>query len=1532
MSESEFIAPAAIGEYLSFNQCSRYFKHRIDGVSTTIEHNQGEFTEAFNPLNVLLSETGEEFESEIYQSFKSNSDTVEDLGRDDDTFIEDHDTICEVIASCIDRDTDLESPHLLYQPTITGEVGVWDIGGHADFVVIWPTQDGVELRVVDAKSTKEEKTYHQIQAAIYTKLISDIVVEYEGVDVADIEFSAGIITRESEYAPMAPDVLPKFNHTPRVTDVTRLLSEDGDADTASSHTIQSAPHQIDSTCAQCPYNEGCITDSFEEEHIRLLGLTESEQQLLANHGVEDIHDLSELCTQPDDDEWNPVEQKEASFERPTYRDLKTIPGFGEKLPDLVYRAQALREALSDEDEPKNAYWIPGTGRCRLPEDAPVDEDGNIDTSVDFVPESMIRVYLNIQQDHLRSRVIQVSGRVSVGNENNGIDSIRFSEVADAAPTDENKADVVERELLTSVAERLQSAIQDMSETLRPQIHSSEHDQNTPLLHFYTYTESEFEDLIDALGRHDDVPINAFTDLLEGAAGADKPRVSYLKPQIQPRIQLTTPSYGLLHVYDEVYPPKSAYNKPIKTDGWEYMPPHTDIKDPVDIRRLFGRRLFNTEVNWENDGSLSVDPDGYDQSYGLKSRYRFGAEIPLGYIWAAVGRIDDQWVSNIDVELDGGAVEREINSYRYHNASVRDYDIRIEDVEALGRHLCDCIEHVERSLVYRDRMMTEDKQPINTSQLDTDTHETPTIAEATKEYLWIEHTTQQANTYEHYRKLPLQRILSGESIPVKIKSIDTDRGSDLSVYVTGELPYDHRNLFGDDSDRVKRVCKVKGGEQTSSGDWMVANPFDPSQTSQVISKPYEIESGINATIERIDMKSGEVVFELRNTYWPPGKFGTGHRNYVFNQSEEDEHSTYIDRNEWLILDPLTDNISADRAYKALDNASVNELHTLLERLRWGEDDAFNDTRFDPSALDEFSTHLKNELYVDSYPNTPQQSFIETDSQVALLQGPPGTGKTAGTLAPTLCARMYAAKQNETAVSGLVTAPSNTAIDELVADTAELVGELDELGVDLSTDEIRLIRLTGTPPSDEEDHVEYLDYRNESDAQKLISLQDSLKPNTTISPSGDSTNNSGNADVGENTQQRTFGEYVESESETDNSEGDVDENNQTDDVKHTIIFATPTKSWGLLKHLAPSDADPIDIATQSRWNLLVADEASMLTLPQLILAGVGVDNRTQVLLGGDHRQLPPVQKHEWDEENRRGIKQTAPHLSALDYMRVLAGDEGEVLDEDGQEEFDASVDTNENPIPMVQLNTTYRFESDTADFIGDTVYTKDNIDYTANGHSSEKAIHTASSEPIQQTYDSGSVTLVTYDADQTFQQVNIIEATMTNILLQNHHEDATAGVVTPHNAQRSRLSEMLYAVEQKTDNSPINLHSGTQVETVNRFQGGEKDVMIMSATVSDPQFIRSEDEFLLESNRANVAFTRHKRKLIVVMAESLLSHIPKDPDVYEDALLWKQLPEKVGEPPTSDTTPVWSGTLTEFASPLSPPPSISGDSIDISIYPY
>ena len=86
----------------------------------------------------------------------------------------------------------------------------------------------------------------------------------------------------------------------------------------------------------------------------------------------------------------------------------------------------------------------------------------------------------------------------------------------------------------------------------------------------------------------------------------------------------------------------------------------------------------------------------------------------------------------------------------------------------------------------------------------------------------------------------------------------------------------------------------------------------------------------------------------------------------------------------------------------------------------------------------------------------------------------------------------------------------------------------------------------------------------------------------------------------------------------------------------------------------------------------------------------------------------------------------------------------------------------------------------------------------------------------------------------------------------HKDI--GIITPFRAQRHKIKSKI-----KKRNLEVN--------TVDSYQGREKDVIIFSITGT------SSFDFIEDENRLNVAFTRARKKLIVIgNRDSILHHSP------------------------------------------------------------
>ena len=112
------------------------------------------------------------------------------------------------------------------------------------------------------------------------------------------------------------------------------------------------------------------------------------------------------------------------------------------------------------------------------------------------------------------------------------------------------------------------------------------------------------------------------------------------------------------------------------------------------------------------------------------------------------------------------------------------------------------------------------------------------------------------------------------------------------------------------------------------------------------------------------------------------------------------------------------------------------------------------------------------------------------------------------------------------------------------------------------------------------------------------------------------------------------------------------------------------------------------------------------------------------------------------------------------------------------------------------------------------------------------------------------------------------------------------MVPHRAQKALVHTRLP-------------HLAGAVDTVERFQGGERDLIIVSATVSALAYAQSESDFLLEPRRLTVAVSRPKRKLVVLASQALFTLMPADLDEYERGALWKHLRHACAVPP------LWTG---------------------------
>jgi len=263
-----------------------------------------------------------------------------------------------------------------------------------------------------------------------------------------------------------------------------------------------------------------------------------------------------------------------------------------------------------------------------------------------------------------------------------------------------------------------------------------------------------------------------------------------------------------------------------------------------------------------------------------------------------------------------------------------------------------------------------------------------------------------------------------------------------------------------------------------------------------------------------------------------------------------------------------------------------------------------------------------------------------------------------------------------------------------------------------------------------------------------------------------------------------------------------------------------------------------------------------------------------------------------------------------------------------------DGGNSPIQMEQLTESHRFDSELATLLTRFQYYKDHITLTAaEPRPLPTDAYTVPTTGLEAVFGSGSSLVFVCYEGRAHQMVNPIESTISAAIatavsqttppskpdggstesggqqpgetssgesplegIQTVDDDSLTpsfGVVTPHNAQRGELD--------------MQLDTEITANTVEKYQGDERDIIAVSATVSDPEFARREERFILNPNRLLVAISRSKLLTVVVCSTALFEVAPKEIDDHNHGPVWARLfTQAVGRNPT----PAWSGSLEEF----------------------
>lgn len=1449
------LSPSSLGEIIKKEQCPRYARLEID---STLHERLFENTQWIPKVSAqVLKNEGDNFESELYGNIANNiSMNIDDLEGDSDSEIQTE------LDNAFDNFTEISC---FVQVPLQTEIGNFSVAGLADLVVVLQTTDGPKVIIFDIKASWTESVDQQMQAACYTLALKD---QFDLPD--NVEVKGGIIYKESlEDAPDLEivgdddefnDGFQTFDVEPRESDIKNLLQTDGpiysdlvEYETESEDVVDQLleiPYKIDSKCTGCQYRDACYGTALESLDISLLNIGQGEREALEEEGLETLQDLADLVTKPD------YTYKIKPNKTEIAESVRQNHGIT-KLVELGVRAKLLLEQIDpQEDNPFPRMKNNATAKT-MPSDSEWSKD------------QALQVFLNVQYDYISNSVIGLSAYIYNQHGSETISEL-ISDIplktTGIPPLDEEEdeyrevdrvdTDIVwekENKLLNSFAEDLQESMRSVADEI---------DVKNPYLHFYTYSQAEQDNLRESLDRHENEWNNGAKTLRHllaerdlGVGRSGQILWSAIESEYKSLYYQTELPTFLPYVFQQFHT--------FSEDGLNFT--YTKNHQEFNLSQVFDEQFFNFKRDFEYDpvnNSLTLEQGSDFRSFSDYSTQNYwdqisvesysSAQIPLEYIWGC-SKYDlrDHMLPKKSEEDDGESTY--MNNFFYVDPNQRTESITSTHITAMTEWICHAMQSIESNM--RLQKQTTDLAKIDKKRKSIDVWSDYTsysldhFKSAVSDYALMNYSAAIKQTLGEYEKPVEERFNNGSSAPILIADAYKQGGR---IILEGQLAHESCEL--QNAEQLKSAIKYSTGErvslqnlEVSQGSLNILN-FDRSREAT----PYDMINAPQVKIEEIDGDS--VTLSYRTYTFNPvsseDNLGFAKAGIELpNADNPNQYANVITPPQFVTIDIEESPYITKQKIPALENLEQNPLYKRLNSYITAEDSPTQSSLFEPDKKQTFVDSIMDqgaEGNLDNIfpPKEQHREFITNTETDVLLQGPPGTGKTssASALGIGACVESYSGDGYEN-FTGLVTGPSNNSVTEIFESTVNLIEDMD---VDVTL--YRLMSGSLDPLHEDKEYVV-----NVSGAGEYEALMEELG-------------------------QGTLG----------------------DDP--SVIFGTGFGVKRLFDNHPDDEEGTVYEFPPQVLDMLLLDEASMCTLPTIFMSGAFIKDEAQVFISGDHRQMPPVQPHEWKDETRPSIQKFVPYLSTLNFYRYLRGEEVDTISDENERVFDSP----NLEIDFVRLEETYRCHREIAQFLKNQVYSKDSVNYHSH---KEYTLQTEmnGTEGTNSVLDHDPMVVITHSENQS-QQSNWTEAQIIKSLLPHipTPTDNSLGVVTPHNSQKGLIRNL---VSKKSN-----------VDTVERFQGQSRDSIIVSPAVSDPSYIRAEDDFLLNPNRINVAMSRARKKLIMIVPESVFEHIPIETDTYDESTIWNGLQSTFVSPENE----VWNGTLDEFTD------NKTNENTEISVY--
>lgn len=314
------------------------------------------------------------------------------------------------------------------------------------------------------------------------------------------------------------------------------------------------------------------------------------------------------------------------------------------------------------------------------------------------------------------------------------------------------------------------------------------------------------------------------------------------------------------------------------------------------------------------------------------------------------------------------------------------------------------------------------------------------------------------------------------------------------------------------------------------------------------------------------------------------------------------------------------------------------------------------------------------------------------------------------------------------------------------------------------------------------------------------------------------------------------------------------------QHTIVGATWMQILKLLNKNAKTKVDPIEL-----FDLIIIDEASQVSTSVAMAYFLLAKKDAHFILSGDPKQLGPIYSYD--------PKKLENYIfdNIFTYFQDQFG------------------------IKAISLNETYRSNNEISCWPAERFYDNDYI--SVNGSqlldinilNREKPMdwpeHLFWSEILYDVIDPAKPIVALVHDDTASTLSNKIESELASSitylyysLLDDKDEfwSNLFGIVTPHRAQISSIRNQIDSFDVSTLSNEIDLG----INTVDKYQGDERDFILASYTVADKDFISSEEEFILSARRFNVTLTRARKKFVLLISKSLIEYLSDDIDIAKE----------------------------------------------------